>query len=373
MALQLRVLTVMGTRPEAIKMAPVVTELAKFPEIESRVLATGQHRQMLDQVLKIFRIAPDYDLDVMQPDQSPAEVLARILSGMQPVLREFAPHWVLVQGDTTTVLAAALAAAFADCRVGHVEAGLRTYDRRNPFPEELNRVLVDHASDLHFAPTERARQALLREGIAETSVYVTGNTVIDALQVIVAQGQPVGEPRVQAGRRLILVTAHRRENHGRPIRDIIEAIRQLALRGDVHIVYPVHRNPNIWEPVHQQLGGIENVTLLEPLDYLDFVHWMKRAYLILTDSGGIQEEAPSLGVPVLVLREATERPEAVEAGVARLVGTRTAAIVTEATRLLDDPASHDGMARRANPFGDGRAAQRIVALLAAREPAHSIL
>jgi len=364
----LRVLTVIGTRPEAIKMAPVIAELARQDGITSRVLASGQHRQMLDQVLAIFHITPDYDLDVMRPDQAPADVLARIAVGMQPILREFAPDWVLVQGDTTTVLAAALAAAYAGCRVGHVEAGLRTYDRRNPFPEELNRVLVDHASDLHFAPTESARQALLREGINEATVHVTGNTVIDALRVIAAQSRPAHEPQVRDGRRLILVTAHRRENHGRPIREIVEALRQLALRNDVHIVYPVHPNPHIWEPVHQGLGGSENVTLLEPLDYLDFVHWMKEAYLILTDSGGIQEEAPSLGVPVLVLRETTERPEAVAAGVARLVGTRADAIVAEATQLLNDPASHAAMAQRANPFGDGRAAQRIVAILAGRQP-----
>ncbi len=279
----MRVLTVIGTRPEAIKMAPVIAELARQAGVVSRVLATGQHRHMLDQVLAIFRIAPDYDLDVMRPDQSPTDVLARIASGIQPVLRQFAPDWVLVQGDTTTVLAAALAAAYAGCRVGHVEAGLRTYDRRNPFPEELNRVLVDHASDLHFAPTERARQALLREGIREASIHVTGNTVIDALQVMLARRHPATEPFVKDGRRLILVTAHRRENHGRPIREISEALKQLAMRDDVHIVYPVHRNPNIWQPVHQGLDGIGNVTLLEPLDDLDFIHWMKRAYLILTE------------------------------------------------------------------------------------------
>lgn len=359
----MRILIVIGTRPEAIKMAPVVTELAKHSEIEARVLVTGQHRQMLDQALNIFQITPSYDLDVMQPDQSPTEVLARILAGIQPVLREFAPDWVLVQGDTTTVLGSAIAAAYAGARVGHVEAGLRTYDRRNPFPEELNRVLVDHCSDLHFAPTERSRQALLREGIAAERVHVTGNTVIDALQMIAARGRPVAEWPVPDGRRLILVTAHRRENHGRPIRNIIEALRQLASRGDVHIVYPVHRNPNIWQPVHELLDGTANVSLIEPLDYLDFVHWMKRAHLILTDSGGIQEEAPSFGVPVLVLRDVTERPEAIDAGVARLVGTETATIVDTANLLLDRADVYQSMAQAANPFGDGRAAQRIADIL----------
>lgn len=363
----MRTLTVIGTRPEAIKMAPVVTELAKHSEIETRVLVTGQHRQMLDQALNIFQITPSYDLDVMQPDQSPTEVLARILSGIQPVLRTFAPDWVLVQGDTTTVLGAAIAAAYAGVRVGHVEAGLRTYDRRNPFPEEMNRVLVDHCSDLHFAPTERSRLALLHEGIAAEQVYVTGNTVIDALQVIAARNCPGVEWSVPDGRRLILVTAHRRENHGRPIRNIVEALRQLAARGDVHIVYPVHRNPNIWQPVHEYLDGTENVSLIEPLDYLDFVHWMKRAYLILTDSGGIQEEAPSFGVPVLVMREVTERPEAIAAGVARLVGTETVTIVDTANLLLDRVDVYQSMAQAANPFGDGRAAQRIVDILLNRQ------
>lgn len=359
----MRVLSVVGTRPEAIKMAPVIVELAKHPEIESRVLATGQHRQMLDQVLSLFAITPDYDLNVMQQDQSPTEVLVRVLAGMQPVLREFAPDWVLVQGDTTTVLGAALAATYAGCRVGHVEAGLRTYDRQNPFPEELNRVLVDHAAQLHFAPTERARQALLREGIAESGIHVTGNTVIDALQAIAAQPRPDLPVDIADGRRIILVTAHRRENHGPPLRDILEALAALAARPDVQIVYPVHRNPNVLQPVREMLGGLPNVTLLEPPDYLNFVAWMRRAYMILTDSGGIQEEAPALGVPVLVLREVTERPEAIEAGVAVLVGTDTNTIVAAANRLLDEPASHAAMAHSANPFGDGKAAQRIVAVL----------
>jgi UDP-N-acetylglucosamine 2-epimerase (non-hydrolysing) len=359
----MRVLTVVGTRPEAIKMAPVVSELARRAGMESRLLVTAQHREMLDQVLNVFQIEPDYDLGVMRPDQSPTDVLTAVLAGLQPVLAKFAPDWVLVQGDTTTVLAAALGATYVGSRVGHVEAGLRTYDRQNPFPEELNRVLTDHASDLHFAPTESARRALLREGIASGRIHVTGNPVVDSLQFIARQASGRHRLAPPSGKRLILVTAHRRENHGEPLQNILAALRQLAARPDVHLVYPVHRNPNVWAPVHAALAGVPNVTLVEPLDYLDFVHLMARAYLILTDSGGIQEEAPSLGVPVLVMRMLTERPEAVEAGVARLVGTDCDLIVIEATRLLDDPAAHAAMTSAVNPFGDGRAARRIVDVL----------
>lgn len=361
----MKVLTVFGTRPEAVKMAPVVAELAKHTEIEARVLVTAQHRQMLDQVLQIFQVMPHYDLNVMRPNQSPTEVMAAVLVGLQPILREFAPDWVLVQGDTTTVLAAALGAAYAGSRVGHVEAGLRTYDRQNPFPEELNRVLVDHISDLYFAPTSVSQEALLKEGVPADRIHITGNTVIDALRFISKQSIPNGilKANIPEGKRLILVTAHRRENHGQPIRNICEALRQLAARPDVHVIYPVHHNPNIWEPVHNILGGVPNITLLEPLDYLNFFYFMKEAYLILTDSGGIQEEAPGLGIPVLVMRAITERPEAVEAGVARLVGTHTNTIVVEATRLLDNPAAYTAMARAINPFGNGTAACQIVDIL----------
>lgn len=362
----MKVLSVFGTRPEAVKMAPIVQELARYPdEFESRVLVTAQHRDMLDQVLAIFDIVPDYDLDVMQHNQTPTGVLASILTGIQAVLAEFAPDWVLVQGDTTTVLAATLAAAYARCNVGHVEAGLRTYDRDNPFPEELNRVLTDHASALHFAPTTTARDALLKEGIAPARIHVTGNTVIDALRVIGERDAVEPLPQVPDGKRMILVTAHRRENHGAPLQGILAALKQLAARGDLHLIYPVHRNPNVWEPAHAVLGDVPNVTLVPPMDYLSFAKLMSQAHLILTDSGGIQEEAPGLGKPVLVMRKVTERPEAIEAGTARLVGTDTDVIVREATRLLDDPAAYDAMAQAVNPFGDGHAAEKTVAVLRA--------
>jgi len=359
----MKVLTVVGTRPEAVKMAPVVMALRQEPAIESRLVATGQHRDMVAPILEVFGIRPDYDLDVMRPNQSPCDVLSDVTRALQPVLRSLAPDWVLVQGDTTTVLAAAIAAAYAGCRVGHVEAGLRTYDRCNPFPEELNRVLVDHASDLCFAPTEVARRHLLREGIPSDRVFVTGNTVVDALQYIVGQSVSSLPFEIPGGKRLVLVTAHRRENHGEPFQNILRAVGALARRRDVHVVYPVHRNPNVWGPAHERLGRAENVTLLEPMDYLSFVHLMKRAYIILTDSGGIQEEAPSLGIPVLVMRSTTERPEALDAGVARLVGTDTETILAAATQLLDDEAAYRRMASSNNPFGDGRAARRIVTIL----------
>jgi len=365
----MRVLSVIGTRPEAVKMAPVVAALQRTAGVQSRVLVTAQHRQLLDQVLQLFGIQPDYDLNLMQPDQSPSDVLAQVLINMQQPLRDFQPDWVLVQGDTTTVLGAGLAAAYAGIAVGHVEAGLRTYDRANPFPEELNRVLADHLSGMHFAPTELARAALLREGIPPASVHVTGNTVIDALQFIT--GLPASAAAqlmldaLPAGRRLILVTAHRRENFGAPLQGIIGALRALAQRGDVQIVYAVHPNPSVAGPVQAALGAVSGITLAPALDYLTFVHLMRRAALILTDSGGVQEEAPGMGVPVLVLRSVTERPEAVQAGAALLVGTDTAAIVSAASRLLDDSAAYKKMATASNPFGDGHAGERIVALLLA--------
>ena len=350
-------------------MAPVVAALQRTAGVQSRVLVTAQHRQLLDQVLQLFGIQPDYDLNLMQPDQSPSDVLAQVLINMQQPLRDFQPDWVLVQGDTTTVLGAGLAAAYAGIAVGHVEAGLRTYDRANPFPEELNRVLADHLSGMHFAPTELARAALLREGIPPASVHVTGNTVIDALQFIT--GLPASAAAqlmldaLPAGRRLILVTAHRRENFGAPLQGIIGALRVLAQRGDAHIVYAVHPNPSVAGPVQAALGAVSGITLAPALDYLTFVHLMRRAALILTDSGGVQEEAPGMGVPVLVLRSVTERPEAVQAGAALLVGTDTAAIVSAASCLLDDSAAYKKMATASNPFGDGHAGERIVALLLA--------
>lgn len=372
----IKVLVIFGTRPEAIKMAPVVQELERrSPEVELSVCVTGQHRQMLDQVLDLFHIRPNFDLEIMRENQTPSQVAARVLLALDDLLADVTPDWALVQGDTTTVMAASIACHHRRVKVGHVEAGLRTYDRANPFPEEMNRVVADHVSDLHFAPTRRSRMNLLQEGIAPSKIFVTGNTVIDALRW--TADQPAS-PEVEAilnatgeagggARSLVLVTAHRRENFGRPIREIFTALHSLAERRDVHIVYPVHLNPNVWEPAHELLGGSANISLLPPVDYLTLVHLMKHSRLILTDSGGIQEEAPSLGVPVLVLREATERPEAVEAGVARVVGTRKETILEAATTLLDDPKAHARMSQAANPYGDGQAACRIAdALLTGR-------
>jgi UDP-N-acetylglucosamine 2-epimerase (non-hydrolysing) len=370
-----KVLTVFGTRPEAIKMAPVVRELGKHArDVQVQVCVTGQHREMLDQVLGLFDITPDVDLDLMQVNQSPSQVAARVLSNMDPLLNVLRPDLVLVQGDTTTVMATCIAAHYHRVKVGHVEAGLRTYDRFNPFPEEANRVVADHICGLHFAPTCTARDNLLREGISSQGIFVTGNTIIDALQWMVSQpstpelnnyleNMGIRKSDRNSSQLSILVTAHRRESFGQPIGDICSALDILARRTDVHIIYPVHRNPNIWEPAHALLGNHPNITLIPPVDYLTLVHLMKHSHLILTDSGGIQEEAPSLGVPVLVLRETTERPEAVEAGAARVVGTSPERIVSEAQRLLDDPATHAAMAQSINPYGDGLAAKRIVDVL----------
>ena len=362
-------------------MAPVVRELRKQADhFQARTCATAQHRDMLDQVLDLFGIVPDVDLDLMQEGQTPSQVASRVLARLEPVLREERPDWVLVQGDTTTVMAAAIAAHHLRIRVGHVEAGLRTGDRWNPFPEEMNRVLADHLSDLCFAPTERARRSLLQEGIPDWRIRVTGNTVVDALRWVAKQpptpevaellhqlgvGELRGQRTSDASAAVLLVTAHRRESFGQPLERVCRALREIAQRGNgrVRIVYPVHPNPNVYGPVHHLLDGVDHVTLLPPVDYLTLVHLMKHSALILTDSGGIQEEAPSLGVPVLVLREVTERPEAVEVGVARVVGTDTERIVAEAFRLLDDPEAHAAMARPVNPYGDGHAAERIVEAL----------
>lgn len=373
----MKVLSVFGTRPEAIKMAPVVKALAQAPEgIISRVCVTAQHREMLDQVLNLFRITPDYDLNLMQARQSPTRVAAHILLNLEQILADEQPDWVLVQGDTTTVMAAALAAFYARVKVGHVEAGLRTRNKWQPFPEEINRRVAGVTADLHFAPTPQARQNLLAEQIPAEQIVVTGNTVIDALQWVA--GQPptrqVDDLRRQIGLtggygaarpRLILVTAHRRENFGQPLQAICAALAELASRyGDaLRIVYPVHLNPNVSEPVHRLLGNVPNIVLLPPLDYLPLVHLLKEATLVLTDSGGLQEEAPGLGKPVLVLRDVTERPEGVAAGTVKLVGTGCAAIVAETCRLLDNPADYERMARAANPYGDGQAARRIVETL----------
>ncbi len=365
----MKILSIVGTRPEAIKMAPVIRELARHGgQIVSRVCVTAQHRQMLDQVLSLFAIAPDHDLNVMEAGQSPARVAAAVLTRLAPVLKAEMPDWVLVQGDTTTVLAAAIAAFYARIKVGHVEAGLRTGDRFQPFPEEINRRMASVAADLHFAPTARARENLLREGIPDALIRVTGNPVIDALFLAAERPyDPAGGPLagIPWQRRLILVTAHRRENFGAPLEQICLALRDLAetYRDDVQIVYPVHLNPNVQEPVRRLLGNTPGISLLAPLDYLPLVHLLKKSTLVLTDSGGLQEEAPGLGKPVLVLREVTERPEAVEAGTVRMVGADRARIVAGAKLLLDDPAEYRQMARALNPYGDGHAAERIVQAL----------
>ena len=365
----LKVLTVFGTRPEAVKLGPVILELARHAErIDSRICVTAQHRDMLDQVLRIFGIEPDYDLDVMQDNQSPTQVAAAVLARLEPILLKEQPDWVLVQGDTTTVAAAALAAFYARANVGHVEAGLRTGNRWQPFPEEINRRVAGVIADRHFAPTARSRDNLLREDVPPERIVVTGNPGIDALYWITAQPESaeVRDLLVESPEsRVILVTAHRRENFGEPLNNICVALREIAQRyaGSVRIVYPVHRNPNVSGPVHDILGGVAHITLRPPLDYLPTLQLMKHAYLVVTDSGGMQEEATGLGIPALVLREVTERPEGVETGALRLVGTDRARIVAEISRLLDDRAEYDLMAHAENPFGDGHAAERIVASL----------
>lgn len=364
-----RVLSIIGTRPEAVKMAPVVQALQQHQNIDSLVCVTAQHREMLDQVLNLFHIKPDHDLDLMRPDQSLADLTAGILTSLDPVLKKEKPDWVLVQGDTTTVMAASLAAFYRGIKVGHVEAGLRTGDKRQPFPEEINRHLTTVLADLHFAPTERSRNNLLSEGIPDARIRVTGNTVIDALQKIIKTETP---PQVRdwleewgirpGGRRLVLITAHRRENFGEPIHRICEAVKTLAQRygNDLHIVYPVHLNPHIQEPVRRLLGEVPGITLIQPVDYISLVHLIKNTVIVLTDSGGIQEEASGLGKPALVLREKTERPEGVEAGVLKLVGSDTELIVREASHLLDDADAYAEMARVTSLFGDGKASGRIV-------------
>ena len=361
-----RVLSVFGTRPEAIKLAPVVLEVRKRPDrFENLVCVTAQHRQMLDQVLEWFAIAPQYDLDLMQPNQALAAFAGRALMAVGDMLEKARPDVVLVQGDTSTAMVAALGAFYRRIPVGHIEAGLRTRDRYNPFPEEINRRIVGTLATFHFAPTARAAEALRAEQVPDGTIFVTGNTVIDALLMTVERPVDLDLGFGLEGRRLVLVTAHRRESFGAPFESLCRALRDIADRnGDVEIVYPVHLNPNVREPVMRILGGHPRIHLLEPLRYERFAHLMARAHLILTDSGGIQEEAPVLGKPTLVMRETTERPEAIEAGTARLVGTDRERIVSEAQRLLEDEEAYGAMARAGSPFGDGHAAERIADILA---------
>jgi UDP-N-acetylglucosamine 2-epimerase (non-hydrolysing) len=353
-------------------MAPVVKALKKTPGIEAQVCVTAQHRQMLDQILGLFDIRPDVDLDLMRPDQSLAQLTAAIFTSLDSVLADLKPDWVLVQGDTTTVMASALLAYYHRIKVGHVEAGLRTEDKWQPFPEEINRRVAGVVADLHFAPTEWSRQNLLRENVPPQRIILTGNPVIDALKHVATLPatpdvnqlfEKIGfSPGNGSNKRLVVVTAHRRENFGRPLEQICAALQSLAecYGNDLRIVYPVHLNPNVQEPVYRLLGGVGNISLLPPLDYLPMVQLLKHASLLLTDSGGLQEEAPGLGLPVLVLREVTERPEGVEAGAVRLVGTDATRIVSEARHLMDDTSAHAAMSRAVNPYGDGHAASRIV-------------
>jgi UDP-N-acetylglucosamine 2-epimerase (non-hydrolysing) len=361
------ILSVFGTRPEAIKMAPVIQRLAAAPkglQLRPLVCVTAQHREMLDQVLRLFSIHPDHDLDLMREGQTLTQITAGALALLEPYLRATKPDLLLVQGDTTTTMAATLAAFYARIPVAHVEAGLRTGDPAYPFPEEINRRVTSSIATHHFAPTESARKNLLREGISEASITVTGNTVIDALLETIKTPGPL-PPLPRRGTRIVLVTAHRRENFGAPLQEILRALADLAERyPDVDIVYPVHRNPNVDGPVRAALGATPGVHLLGPVDYKTFCDLMAASTLILTDSGGIQEEAPSLGIPVLVLRDETERPEAVEAGVVRLVGPHRAAIVENAAELLENPRAYAAMATRVNPYGDGHASERIVAKIA---------
>ena len=371
-----KVLLVFGTRPEAIKMAPLVKAFEKEPDIEMSVCVTAQHRQMLDQVLEIFDITPAYDLDIMKQEQDLYDVTLNVLFGMKKILEEYNPDVVLVHGDTTTTFATALAAFYKQIKVGHVEAGLRTYNLYSPWPEEANRQLTGVLANWHFAPTEGAKANLLQEHKPEKNIIVTGNTVIDALFLVIDKIEKdeklkativktiETQYQLQENRKIILVTGHRRENFGEGFIHICEALAQIAQKNtDVDIVYPVHLNPNVQKPVKEMLSSIENIYLIKPLQYESFVYLMSRAYMIITDSGGIQEEAPSLGKPVLVMRDTTERPEAVEAGTVKLVGTNKEKIIKEAQKLLDDKKAYDTMSKAHNPYGDGKASERIVGFI----------
>ncbi|MFN2297503.1 MAG: non-hydrolyzing UDP-N-acetylglucosamine 2-epimerase [Anaerolineales bacterium] len=363
------VLSIVGTRPEAVKMAPLIRALASRKKMfRSRVCVTAQHREMLDPVLRLFDIRPDHDLNLMRENQTLAEITAGALTGLDAVVRRESPDWILAQGDTTTVLAAGLVGFYHRVRIGHVEAGLRSGDKYRPYPEEINRRVASVVADAHFAPTEQARQNLLREGVSKGSIFVTGNPVIDALHFAADQPfDPLNSPLagLPPEKRWVLVTAHRRENFGEPLVRICEALRILAQRyaGRVQWIYPVHMNPNVEQPVRKMLGRNRDITLLSPLEYLPMVHLMKRCDLVLTDSGGLQEEAPGLGKPVLVMREVTERPEGVDAGTVRLVGTDERRIVKETSTLLDDQRAYERMAKAIQPYGDGRAAERIAGIL----------
>lgn len=367
----MKIMTVFGTRPEAIKMAPLVKQLNADPEIESILCVTAQHREMLDQVLRLFELTPDYDLNIMKPNQTISMITANVLAGLEPVLQKEHPDMILVHGDTSTTFVAALAAFYQQIPVGHVEAGLRTYDKYSPFPEEMNRVMTGHIADLHFAPTQRNKDNLLREAICESSIIITGNTVIDALLEVTGRPYEFEDPILQKidfdKKRVIAVTCHRRENLGENMVHIFSAIRDIAKEfSDVEIVYPVHMNPKVRETAGKILGSQENIHLIEPLEYQPFSHLMAKSHFIVTDSGGVQEEAPSLGKPVLVVRRETERPEALEAGTVKLAGIEQTTIYNMMKELLTDKASYKKMAHAENPYGDGHACERIVAALKER-------
>jgi UDP-N-acetylglucosamine 2-epimerase (non-hydrolysing) len=368
----MRILSIFGTRPDAIKMAPVIRALARSDHVESLVCASGQHRDMLNPVMELFGIKAHFNLDIMKAGQDLTHITTETLNGLKAVIGEAKPDWVLVHGDTTTALAAAFAAFYARAKIGHVEAGLRTHDFTQPFPEEMNRAVVDRIADLHFAPTASARDNLLKENVDPGRIKITGNTVIDALLHIRdrLKGEPLFRaavesrmPPIPKDKRIILVTGHRRENFGEGVEAICRALLRIADRPDVDIIYPVHLNPNVHDPVHALLSGKDNIHLWAPIDYAAFIHLMEQSHIVLTDSGGIQEEAPSLGKPVLVMRNKTERPEAVAAGTVKLVGTDTAIICAEVARLLDAPEHYASFARAHNPYGDGHASKRIVDIL----------
>ncbi|ASP31058.1 UDP-N-acetylglucosamine 2-epimerase (non-hydrolyzing) [Qipengyuania flava] len=376
----IKVLTVFGTRPEAIKMAPVVKALAEASDVDQTVCVTAQHREMLDQVLELFEIIPDFDLDLMSKRQDLADFTARALTGLRTVIQDKKPDLILVHGDTATTLSASLAAYYAQVPVGHVEAGLRTGDIHSPWPEEMNRKVTGMIAAMHFAPTEGAKLNLIREEVSPKAIFVTGNTVIDALLDVNRSIERSDEVRstlesqfsfLDQSKKLVLVTGHRRESFGGGFERICQALAELADRDDLEICFPVHLNPNVRRPVKRLLDGRDNVHLIEPVDYLPFVYLMGRSYMILTDSGGIQEEAPSLGKPVLLMRDTTERPEAVDAGTVKLVGANRDLIVREVKRLLDDRASYETMAFAHNPYGDGKAAERIVRLIKSKVASRS--
>ena len=365
---------VFGTRPEAIKMAPLVKEFKKSSEFETKVCVTAQHREMLDQVLEFFEITPDYDLDLMKPNQNLYTLTADIITEMKTVLDDFQPDYVYVHGDTTTTMAAGIAAFYSGAKVCHVEAGLRTHNKRSPFPEEINRQVTGRIADYHFAPTVTSEDNLIKEGVKSENILITGNTVIDALfessdKVMNIDNEEINKLKtiIDSGKKLILVTGHRRENHGQGFINICEALREIAeTNPDVQIIYPVHLNPNVQKPVYEILSGINNICLIEPLAYPAFVWLMNQSYLIITDSGGVQEEAPSLGKPVLVMRDTTERPEAVEAGTVILVGTDKDRIVLEANDLLSNVTRYKIMSGLHNPYGDGKACKRIAEFILSR-------